>query len=1146
METKQDMEKIPPDLWKGNSVARGSLLCCLAKDDALYAPFMLQSRKAYRFSMLLYNMGGNGRLNLHLCPGIGEELAPGFLFAEARVPADQSLWHRLEVDLTSGRSHGTQGFLRIGREPFGDGHVLVRDIGFRKLDLGAQRPQSALVGTEPSAGWFTNDLDTPEMEAVVMEELEQQSWRGKQIVARRDERGAKCQSMEGEKSLLFVPVKVEPNAVYRLHIDLKRESGNGRLFCNFYANRSFDFPQVGLACEASAWSTFDVQVRTGSFPQNLPVVLRLWRSPGGTGSLLVKRVAFEKMPPGSAAEEPKLIASSSMGRLTLAAPEPPPATPQPPRHTRRRPRPAPETAQTAALAALPNNFIYSRFARKAATVLFVSELGDEIALREAFTANNIKCEYMPMAGDAQWLPSTASAKGATWVHIHVRRGTQLTPAIVDQIRNTVPKIIVTIWMEPGWPMFDAKLLNLLRSADIALVESDIELSTYRAAGCFNAELWDPGASATLSAEGGSGSDVAVVPEGVPGETGAESVVESMRRLGLSAAVVGGDPAQLAGAKVAVFAGNCPSRRLFGLMATGVPVLSRRAVGIMEWCEDGRDLRLFDTPDECAAMARQLCSDPVAAKALGDRGAHAASSMHSPVARARELAVRLGCFEALAPYYPKDRTSYTSRRVMCVMRAAPIELMACGGDEDTDFMAASFTECRDLAAKIVRFRPDLLHVHLEAEDDGLPWSDLLLDLRRRLPGMLVSVWHPGKTAPDRRVMDVRFSVDHILVGTAEAAQKYRGLSMLGVEEWAVSASPSENPAAFRSDMLGFAHGMSERRRRLLEAAGGGNVDLTVFIGTYNRFEQLRQAVESSFASGCLRPMEIIVNDAGSTDGTQDWLRKMADADRRVVPIFSGKRTSFTQAFNEALQIAKGKYICWLSDDILPQNSALSDMCAIMDNVSPLDMGGFCVRNSWSHEFVVRMDSGYHFPTVGCMFTETLRKFNGINMDYPFYSQDTDLDMRVMRLGGRIVACTVCRLLHNCKNDELRRSNAATHTNCMHDVKYTLAAWHPGDYSRFPYPTVLLVPTADCPPEKVIETAKRIKTHYMCSHMFVAGEASGRLDLRGPNSFLCPVSTTNARASSLFDLVVRITPSGPELAHPAERASIPFVRKMLLQE
>jgi len=1065
-------------------------------------------------------------------------------------PADP-LWRVFEVDVATARCvKGTPGIFRIHRLPVDSGTMLVGRIAAEKLPHGVgPTPEPRLVATEGNIGICAPVAKYAVLMEEGMDEFDQQFWRGKNLVAKKDDRGAKCLSMEGDRSIIFVPVKVEPNSVYRCQLDLRRETGNGKIYCNLYANRSFDFPHISLACELGSWGTYDIQVRTGTFPPNLPIVLRLWRSPAGTGSLLVKRIALEKLPPDAPAEEPKLVVSSSVERLMVVLPPTVEKTIPAPKGIRvpraNKPPPIEVLPHRKRVPDLPNRLSYSRFEREPTKVLVVSEMGDETAMREAFEAIGISCEGAAMAGNVSRFPDMAQSAAANWIHFHIRRGTLLTPEIVDGIRNARPGIAVTMWAQPGWPLFDAALLRVLRAADLALVGGDIELATWRAAGCFNVELWDPGATNLSPSGEDSGYDVVAVSDdpsdphsdlaaALAGKFGARAVFAPREDVGRRVA--------LGGVGVAVFADQWPSRSLFGLMATGIPVVARRSLGTMEWCRNGIDLRLFDTPEECVAIVSQLLDCPEVAQTIGAEGA-ALAATHSRIARAKELATRLGCFETTMTCFPKDRTSYTFGHVLCAMKAAPPELMGRSGNGEVDVSTASFAECRDLEAKIIRSNPDLLHIHLEDEDDGLPWRDLLIDLRRRMPHMLVTVWHHGGQGVDRRMMDLRFLVDHMFVGDTESLARYRAESIVGVAEWSAGVAPSENPIAFREALYTLAKSMGTRRDTFLRGADGQMVDLTVFIGTCNRYDQLRRAVETALASAGNRTIEIIVNDAGSTDGTQDWMRKMAVTDKRIVPIFSGKRTSFTQAFNEALQITKGKYICWLSDDIVSEGQSLSDMCSIMDEIEPMDMGGFCVRNSWGYEYTVRKDTGFYFPPVGCVYTETMRKLNGFNMDYPYYSQDTDLAMRMLRLGGRIVACVGCRLLHNCQNDELRRSNSANHTNAMTDVKYNLAAWRPGEYAKLPYPSVLLVPTGGCGPEDILRMARAIRAQYSHSHMSVGGEASERLDTRGSNSFLRKIPTANCRTPFLFDLVVEVVPGGGNLVRPSDRLDIPFVRKLL---
>jgi len=1124
-----------PCLWGGNFLHMDDGCFGLDCDSSLYVPVEFEKNSVYRCRVMASNPNTDGRI---LCFEICAENEQQFAQVSFNCPPNG---HVFEIDVTTGNvaTPINLAFIKISRTP-GSGIVIIEQVDAVKLPRGVgPMPEPRHISAFDKKYCLEQMEDWWEMNS-----FDQQFWRGRSLVAKRDERGVKCQSMEGEKSVLFVPAKVEPNSVYRLQLDLKRESGNGKLFCNFYANRSFDFPHQPMLCESAAWSTFELQLKTSDFPPNIPIMLRLWRSPGGTGSLLVKRIAFEVLPQDTPVQEPKMIASSSSEPVS-AATDSAPEKPQMRLVKRNRPHmtttAAPIQIHKAELSPIPNNLQYSRFSGHDTKVLVVSELDDEIVTKDAFIANGIRCEGIPVYGNLINLSKIAVERGANIVHFHLGRPTAITTTTINDIRFSIPNVFITAWLSPGWPVFDKNALAVLRAVDLALVESEIELAIYRSAGCFNVELWDAGAVGFNPPDREQKCDAVIFAES-SSETYLETIRTHLPNTAYIRLAAHGDTecrSALFDAKSIVFVEG-PMRKLFGLMASGVPVIAKRSMEIIEWCEDGHDLLLFDSPEESASLVAQLSADPTKAKKIGDNGAKTALS-HSRVLRIKELALRIGCFEAIMPNFPKNRISYTFKRTLCIMRDPPMDLMSKTTLHDMDFLTIPFTECRDLVAKILRFNPDILLLFLDEQADGLPWRDLMLDLRRKLPNMLAIAWHPGGEYVDQRMIDLRFCVDHLTVRYDSFLQPYFSMSLIGTWSWDPGVLPLENPAAFRNAVFDLMRSMNSRRANFLNNANGKPVDLTIFIGTHNRLNQLQQAVDSSLVSSNLHSVEIIVNDAGSNDGTQEWLRKRSGEDKRIIPIFSGKRTSFTQAFNEALAIAKGKYICWLSDDIVPQGAALSDMCLVMDESSPIDMGGFCVKNSWGDVYTVRMDSGIYFPTVGCMYTETLKKFDGINMDYPYYSQDTDLDMRILRTGGRIIACTHCNLMHNCTNDELRRSNGIAHSKLMHDMKYILAAWKPGESSRFPYPTVLLIPVKGCEPNRIIEAALRIRCHFTNSHIFVAGEGSEHLDVHGQNSFLRRVPLTGQRSTS--DLVIRVGRAGNSLVRPMERSNTPFVKKLL---
>jgi len=86
-------------------------------------------------------------------------------------------------------------------------------------------------------------------------------------------------------------------------------------------------------------------------------------------------------------------------------------------------------------------------------------------------------------------------------------------------------------------------------------------------------------------------------------------------------------------------------------------------------------------------------------------------------------------------------------------------------------------------------------------------------------------------------------------------------------------------------------------------------VSVIIPTYNRKKLLKEAIDSVFAQ-TFKDFEIIVSDDGSTDGTKELIEK---AFKGKIIFIKGNHQGVSHARNEAIKIAKGKYIAFLDDD-----------------------------------------------------------------------------------------------------------------------------------------------------------------------------------------------------------------------------------------
>jgi glycosyltransferase involved in cell wall biosynthesis len=94
-------------------------------------------------------------------------------------------------------------------------------------------------------------------------------------------------------------------------------------------------------------------------------------------------------------------------------------------------------------------------------------------------------------------------------------------------------------------------------------------------------------------------------------------------------------------------------------------------------------------------------------------------------------------------------------------------------------------------------------------------------------------------------------------------------------------------------------------------------ISAVVPTYNDVGRLADALEA-IGSQTLAPVEIVVADDGSDDGTEELVRELASRADRTVPlryVRLSSRSGVVAARNEAIRVATGEWIaCCDSDDI----------------------------------------------------------------------------------------------------------------------------------------------------------------------------------------------------------------------------------------
>ena len=180
-------------------------------------------------------------------------------------------------------------------------------------------------------------------------------------------------------------------------------------------------------------------------------------------------------------------------------------------------------------------------------------------------------------------------------------------------------------------------------------------------------------------------------------------------------------------------------------------------------------------------------------------------------------------------------------------------------------------------------------------------------------------------------------------------------------------------------------------------------LSVVVGTCNRLDRLRECIESIGRNASI-PIKIYVTDAGSSDGTIEYLREIESDDINV--ILHQKKLGQAKAYNEIFSTLRTPYVCWLSDDNVIVNHGLEKAVKILDANPNIGMVGLMVKDvqgPFTDEPYVGgiSETGVLNVNQGVLRTEILQQLGGFSEEFMDYGIDPDLTARMLYTGHDIV-------------------------------------------------------------------------------------------------------------------------------------------------
>ena len=178
------------------------------------------------------------------------------------------------------------------------------------------------------------------------------------------------------------------------------------------------------------------------------------------------------------------------------------------------------------------------------------------------------------------------------------------------------------------------------------------------------------------------------------------------------------------------------------------------------------------------------------------------------------------------------------------------------------------------------------------------------------------------------------------------------------------------------------------------------ELSIVIGTRNRLEMLQKCLNALIGK-INTDHQIIVIDAGSTDGTIDYLKNIEG----IHLVCDGKPIGQAQSYNRVFTHLRGRYICWMSDDDVIQPGILDSAVDILRKNKKIGQVALKVKDATGRKSGDPYIGGIRKTGIlncnqGVIRSDLFRKIGFFDETFQNYGIDCDLTAKVLLSGYRV--------------------------------------------------------------------------------------------------------------------------------------------------
>jgi GT2 family glycosyltransferase len=188
------------------------------------------------------------------------------------------------------------------------------------------------------------------------------------------------------------------------------------------------------------------------------------------------------------------------------------------------------------------------------------------------------------------------------------------------------------------------------------------------------------------------------------------------------------------------------------------------------------------------------------------------------------------------------------------------------------------------------------------------------------------------------------------------------------------------------------------------------ELSIVIGTRNRKEILEKCLNALIGK-IQTSHQIIVIDAGSTDGTIQYLENITE----IHLICDGEPIGQAQSFNRVFPALKCRFICWISDDNVVQPGILDTAVKILQNNQKIGLVALKVKDVAGPHTGPPYTGGIKKTGIlncnqGVIRSDLFKNIGYFDESFKNYGIDYDLTTKVLLAGYRVVYTKTVAIHH----------------------------------------------------------------------------------------------------------------------------------------